>query len=831
MAGPGWKPLSPTPTAPTFSQADAADKTAPTYSQAVTADKTAPTYNRAVPAAVTANKTKKRDSVKDIEALNQGRSARSGSISEGGSDRQAKIKKFVDDILFDSVIGVIIVINAALMGMEVKEKLDGEVTLPYESLELIFTAIYVVEISLRLYSYGWATVRIPIGVTYDKFKRPQYKYKVKVPAALTDGWVQLDAILVVTAIMSLTAEIFFDHNVQTPLIMRLLRLFRLLRAVRLLVQFQTLYLLVRGLLNSVSVMLSTMVLMVLLVYIASLIITEFVTRPWVEGHLGPDLPQDALDLISEKYGSLWKTALTLIEITLLDDPSPKYRPIVEVKPMFAFVFFPIVLITGIVLMNLVTAVIVDRAMDSSNQEREALKRAKAKERDKLLSEISTLFLELDENGDGVLSLNEILAAPPEIIERMSEAIGTGSVDDDESRENFESAMKDLFTILDSDESKTINVEEFCSGISRVMNGTYEEDRRTLMHLEKLSVDMAHVLGLGARFQDEKTLLKNKLKQEVEEKFTEVVDSDNDGHISREEFDELHARLQERLRPPGERRASGCHKYDEICSLLERIVRPRSLETIDFEGIYRTLDVNGAGAVAVDDFLGCVLMHCENNQSNDRQIFIKIEKMVSAMKSESSGFREEVRKSSMIGQHILSRSPTKEWPTMEQLHDANLDALSSKSSSKDSVRPFSPVGGNPNSRPARFRTDSDMTDISQVRLESEPLGRSPRSAPWGASHSREVFGTEEIAAVEVWSGEAVERVQAAAEQSFAEGAKDSGWTAVATSEAQKEMSRLTTIVLPAVVRRAQAAWPLVDQLPAIMAAYSGGVCSVKIKRKF
>merc|ERR1719261_948357 len=104
-------------------------------------------------------------------------------------------------------------------------------------------------------------------------------------------------------------------------------------------------------------------------------------------------------------------------------------------------------------MNLVTAVIVDRAMDSSNQEREALKRAKAKERDKLLSEISTLFLELDENGDGVLSLDEILAAPPEIIERISEAIGAGPVDD-ESRENFESAMKDLFTILDSDESKT-----------------------------------------------------------------------------------------------------------------------------------------------------------------------------------------------------------------------------------------------------------------------------------------------------------------------------------------------------------------------------------------
>ena len=34
----------------------------------------------------------------NIEAINEGRSARSGSISEGGSDRQAKVKKFVDDM-------------------------------------------------------------------------------------------------------------------------------------------------------------------------------------------------------------------------------------------------------------------------------------------------------------------------------------------------------------------------------------------------------------------------------------------------------------------------------------------------------------------------------------------------------------------------------------------------------------------------------------------------------------------------------------------------------------------------------------------------------------
>ena len=107
------------------------------------------TYSRGV----TPDKPQSEKDAKDIEAINEGRSARSGGINEGLADRQARVKQFVDDILFDTLIGVIIVINAALMGLEVKEKLDGEVTLPYEFLEIMFTVIYMIEISLRLYSY------------------------------------------------------------------------------------------------------------------------------------------------------------------------------------------------------------------------------------------------------------------------------------------------------------------------------------------------------------------------------------------------------------------------------------------------------------------------------------------------------------------------------------------------------------------------------------------------------------------------------------------------------------------------------------------------------
>ena len=82
----------------------------------------------------------------------------------------------IDSIGFDSVIGLVIVINSAMMGIEVTQKLTGEVTLPFSSLELLFTSIYIIELVLRLYAHGLKRVAIPIGAKYDEFKRLQYPY-------------------------------------------------------------------------------------------------------------------------------------------------------------------------------------------------------------------------------------------------------------------------------------------------------------------------------------------------------------------------------------------------------------------------------------------------------------------------------------------------------------------------------------------------------------------------------------------------------------------------------------------------------------------------------
>ena len=76
------------------------------------------------------------------------------------------------------------------------------------------------------------------------------------------------------------------------------------------------------------------------------------------GDFDESLPDAALAVISDNYSSLWLCVLSLLEIMLLDSPSDKYRLLLLHMPSLSLVFFPIMLLTSIVLMNLVTAVIV-----------------------------------------------------------------------------------------------------------------------------------------------------------------------------------------------------------------------------------------------------------------------------------------------------------------------------------------------------------------------------------------------------------------------------------------------------------------------------------------
>merc|ERR1740138_1553927 len=86
-----------------------------------------------------------------------------------------------------------------------------------------------------------------------------------------------------------------------------------------------------------------------------------------------------------------------------------YKPLI----MHDFVLIPaffvtIMLVVGIVLMNFVTAVIVQSALDQAGQDKELMKFHEEKRKKKLIRELRKIFLRLDEDNSGQLSRDEIV---------------------------------------------------------------------------------------------------------------------------------------------------------------------------------------------------------------------------------------------------------------------------------------------------------------------------------------------------------------------------------------------------------------------------------------
>ena len=198
------------------------------------------------------------DGKKDLKLLSQGKSVK-GALRDEDVDIEAlsnleglryRIRNLVDSLFFESLVGFVIFINSVMMGLQTRAELMGESVDIFLQLENFFLAIYTIELVARLFGHGWS--RLHIGPKRKPYCRIWY------PNALSSGWVVFDAFLVLTGLveaLSTTAQQIEALSAVlpgNPTFFRLLRLLRLLRAIRLIVAFQTLYLLVRGILASVT---------------------------------------------------------------------------------------------------------------------------------------------------------------------------------------------------------------------------------------------------------------------------------------------------------------------------------------------------------------------------------------------------------------------------------------------------------------------------------------------------------------------------------------------------------------------------------------------------
>eukprot|EP00746_Dinoflagellata_sp_MGD_P008535 gnl/MRDRNA2_/MRDRNA2_117111_c0_seq1.p1 gnl/MRDRNA2_/MRDRNA2_117111_c0~~gnl/MRDRNA2_/MRDRNA2_117111_c0_seq1.p1 ORF type:complete len:487 (-),score=116.06 gnl/MRDRNA2_/MRDRNA2_117111_c0_seq1:12-1472(-) len=346
---------------------------------------------------------------------------------------------------FEPTMGIVIVLNCFFIGWQASDTSgDIGVEIVFMLFENIFTMIFVAELVIRLFCYGPYFLLSPFNFG---------DAMLIIITGVFVNWILLPAGADVEALRQFQ-------------VLRTLRLVRLARAVRLLPQFKEMWMLVRGLTDSLTVLLWTYVMIFFILYIFALAATSLI---------GGSMEDD--EFAQEMFGTVPLSMFTLFQIMTLDSWTGVVRPIGE-KQSWTYIFFlGFIAISVFVLVNLITAVIVENAFESSKADEQDMAVVMQREKEKEVEELKDLFLECDQDGSGELTKPEFLEAiaKPKIKQKLTVL------------EIQTSEINELWDILDDGDGQ-LSAEEFTVGIRKLKGESKAKDVMGVLHEVKKMED-------------------------------------------------------------------------------------------------------------------------------------------------------------------------------------------------------------------------------------------------------------------------------------------------------------------------------------------------------
>ena len=259
------------------------------------------------------------------------------------------LARVVDSPLFGAVILGVIVANAVVLGMQTYEGLTREHGALLDRLNEVFLGIFVVELVLRIASYG---------------RRPQHFFR--------DPWNVFDVVVVGAA--------FVPGLRENTTLLRLARLLRVVRVVRLLPELRILTLAIA---RSLPPLFSMSVLTTLILFVYGMV-------GWVLF--------DEHD--PERWGDIGQAMLTLFVMLTLENFPVYLERGMEIEPWSVVYFVSFILIAAFIILNVLIGVV----LNSLEQAREIHIREELREQGleptdeetAVVARIATLRSELDE---------------------------------------------------------------------------------------------------------------------------------------------------------------------------------------------------------------------------------------------------------------------------------------------------------------------------------------------------------------------------------------------------------------------------------------------------
>lgn len=285
------------------------------------------------------------------------------------------LRNFFGSSLYEYTIMLVICLNACAIGAEI----DNEHYFPWwvwMIINSVFGAVYLIEMVTKVFAYGWKRY---FGSNWNCFD-----FTVTVLTLIGDGMVVWQL-----ATGASTSSKKGGFTAVVPVL-------RLLRILRIAKMFHEMRVLLGSFVGSISALGWIVMLMALWFYICACICVVFMGRKqWL-----PDSIPQAQELRT-KFDSIPMSMYTLFEVMTLEGWTDVVRPLLGARPGMILFFMFFVFVSAFFLLNLVTAVVVDRTMSSQAQADDSASIIQEDERDGQIRKIYMALLQRNGGQDRI----------------------------------------------------------------------------------------------------------------------------------------------------------------------------------------------------------------------------------------------------------------------------------------------------------------------------------------------------------------------------------------------------------------------------------------------
>ncbi|CAK9023920.1 Voltage-dependent calcium channel type D subunit alpha-1 (DmCa1D) [Durusdinium trenchii] len=270
---------------------------------------------------------------------------------------------------------------------------------------------------------------------------------------LQNRWNLIDLFIVLIGWAGMALTEMVNLNV-----LRIFRVIRLLRAGRLLISVPELYILLSGLTTSFKAIFFGSILLISVVFVWAIVTVEIihpvnVEIPYMDSNYTSPCPQCA-----SGFATVYRASLTLFSQIVAGDAWGQISPpLAHAAPWTAPILFGIMMTISLGVMNLILAVIVEKAAEARQTDLDKKLMQKDQVRERNMVELALMCDRMDKDGSGALSLEEMMDGYANDKKFYSVMQGAGVEKDD---------LQTMFNVLDTNDSGEVDYVEFCNQLGK-----------------------------------------------------------------------------------------------------------------------------------------------------------------------------------------------------------------------------------------------------------------------------------------------------------------------------------------------------------------------------